>query len=188
MKKGFFAVLMIFLSFSAFAQNWSIGGELYADYYKWNNSLTSGGSNEFYVGISIARYFSERTSFGINGAVAFLDKGSILSAGIFFQYDFLKYQWFSFGLAGSFLYSRFNDSYAWNDDYNAIDADRISVNGAARFAITPNRNVELYMNILELSFRHDWLILPDYNLKCTTDQFVISYPLNTVSLGIKFKI
>ena len=188
MKKGFFVVLMIFLSVSAFAQSWSIGGEVYVSSYKWDNSQTSGDSNQFILGLSIARYFSARTSFGINGSLNLLDSGSVLSAGPFFQYDFLKYQLFSFGLFGSFLYSQFNGSYEWNDSYNAIDANRITVTGAARFSLTPNKNIELYMNIFEISFQHDWLILPDYNLKCTTDRFILWYPRDTISLGIKFKI
>jgi hypothetical protein len=189
MKKLIFVILMVFLSFSVFAQNWSFGGEIYSNYYKWDNSETSEDSNEFYFGISVARYLSEKISVGINGSFDFFNKGNVISFGPFFQYDFLKHELFSFGFFGSFLYSIYNDSYEWNDTYNNIDANRISLNGSIRFNFMPNKNIELYMNILSISFRHYWLTLPDYNLKCAVDNFIIS-PLisNNVLLGIKFKI
>lgn len=187
---------MVFLTFSAFAQNWSLGGEIHSVYYnKWDNSLTSGESSKLYFGVSFGRYFTEKISAGIMGA---FDLGTVeswdnvkmaISIGPFFQYDFLKYRLFSFGFSGSVLYEIYNKSYWWNDyPYNAVDANGISLNGSLLFNFTPSKNVELYMGLLSIGYGHYWLTLPDSDLKCTRDSFVVtSFPASNIKLGIKFK-
>jgi len=119
MKKLVFAFVMFFSVFYVFAQNWSLSGEIYSYYYKWDNTEQAEDTNEIYFGISVGKYFSEKMSVGIKASFDFWEKSNVLSVGPFFQYDFLKYDLFSFGLIGSLMYSRFNNSYNWNDTYNA---------------------------------------------------------------------
>ncbi|MDR2477527.1 MAG: porin family protein [Treponema sp.] len=189
MKKVIFGVLMLFLTFPVFAQNWSLGGEIYAGYSKWDNSDTSGDNSKFYFGVSAGWYFTEKISAGIMGTFDFLDKvNTSKSFGPFFQYDFLKYALFSFGVSGSFLYITHNDSYKWSNTYTAIDAEGIALNGSILFNFTPNKNVELYIGLLSIGYEHYWLTLPDSNLKCTDDRFIVtSSPVSNIKLGIKFK-
>jgi hypothetical protein len=188
MKKVAFVFLMVFGSFLVYAQNWSVGGEIYSEYYKWDNSVSSDASTEFYFGISVGRYLSEKISVGINSTFDFLDNGNAISFGPYVQYDFLKYDLFSLGIQGSLYYTMYNDSFEWNDDFNAIDANRISVNASILFNFTPSKNIELYLGLLSISFKHYWLTLPDYDLKCTINNFIISSPISNTTLGIKFKL
>jgi hypothetical protein len=187
MKKMMFAVLIALSAFSAFAQTWSLGGELYADYYKWDNGRTSDDSSEFYFGVFVGRYISDKMSAGIYSGFDFLDSGNVISFGPFFQYDFLKYELFSFGFHGSIFYSIYNSSYRWNDSYDAVDANRISVNGSLLFNFTPNSNVELFLRMFSIQYRHYWLTLPG-NTACTVNNIIIASPVNSMSLGIKFKL
>jgi hypothetical protein len=188
MKKAAFIMVMALLGLYGHAQSWSFGGEIYFNYNKWDATEASEDTNEFYVGISVGRYFFKTLSVGIKGAVDFLDTGNILSFGPFVQYDFLKYDLFSFGIMGTGMYSRYNESYTWNEYFTALDANRIALNASLLFNFTPNANIELYMSLFSISYRHYWLTLPDYDLNCTVDDFTISSPINTVTLGIKFKI
>jgi hypothetical protein len=211
MKKISTFTILIFVSYFASAQNWSIGGEFNLDWNKWQNGQLGNSDGSISIGINFGRYFSEKASAGIKGSFGFdfgqkyssiyrdsadylthgndIKKGNVFSIGPYFQYDFIKYELFSFGFLGSVFYSRFNKSYKWDELFYDLDANRIALNASILIGFTPHKKIEFYMNILSVGYWFNWLILTDYyDMICTDENFKIALPLNNQSsLGIKFK-
>jgi hypothetical protein len=194
MKKTLFIITFGLFGLSLYAQgeqnnkDWLIGGTLYFDSYKWDNSNESKTTNQFSFSLNFGKYLTNNFALGIQGSFNFPDEGSTITFGPVLYYDALNWEKVTLSLTGKILYRSFNDTYKWNDTYSAIDANELLLVFAPQFVFNVSKHINLYWEFMQIGYFYTWLTLPNAsNLECNTSEFYLSGPFTNPTFGITFK-
>ena len=187
MKKIVFAGLMLLASMSVFAQKWTVDGNVNFNLFSWNAGDIEDETTSFLLTLRAGRYVTDRLNIGIRGSFGIEDDGYSFSAGPSVRYDFYEIDKVYFSVTGGVFYTRFIESYPWNDYFTGNDANRIHAIIAPSVAYKVNSNVEVFWQFASIEYRYIWLTLKETEFDCTVSDFRIQGPLANPAFGIRFR-
>jgi hypothetical protein len=175
------------LSMAIFAQDWTIDGSIYFDFYKWDNSAASDDTTQFSLSLKTGKYITDKLNIGLRTDFGIGETGNNFTIGPFLKFDFYKFEKVYFAVTGGVYYIRYNGSYSWNDDYSENDANRVLFQLVPSITYMVNKNVEVYWQFATLYYRYDWLTLKNTDFDCEIGEFRITGPLTNPAFGVIFK-
>jgi hypothetical protein len=187
MKRFVFVCVMGLLSMAIYAQNWTIGGSINLDFYKWDNGNTSEDTTDFFLSLNAGRYLTDKLNIGVRAGFGSGENGNNFTIGPFLKFDFYKFEKIYFAITGAAYYTKYNGSYSWNDQYLENDANRVVVQLAPSVTYMINKNVEVYWKFATVSYRYDWLTLKNTDTECTVGEFRIAGPFTDPTFGLIFR-
>jgi hypothetical protein len=191
MNKFIFVGVFGLLSMAIFAQDWTVDGSFYLNFYKWSNKWDNGSYSEdttdFSLSVRAGKYITDKLNTGLRVGFGTGENGSNFTIGPYLKFDFYEYEKIYFAVTSGVYYTRYNGSYSWNDDYPENDANRILLQLAPSVTYMVNENMEVYWQFATLYYRHDWLTLKNTNLDCEIDEFRINGPFTNPTFGLIFR-
>jgi hypothetical protein len=190
MKKTIAVVFLLVGAATVFAQKWLVEGQVFFDAYSFDNSVYVSRSTTFGLAVNAAYYVIPKLAVGARGAFDFDDAGSsIVSGGPMVRWDALQFGSVTLSLAGTVLFSAYNDTYGplyYSDGSSAYaDAIRITATIAPRFSFAAAKFMDIYMEVLRVSFLYTWGSVPGSRFNST--EFYVSGPLSSPSFGLSFR-
>ena len=187
MKKLGFVCLLCFLSAAVYSQNWTVDGNVDFVFYHWSGGSYSDGDSRLLLTLTGGKYVSDKFNVGLRVGGALGYSGTNFSLGPALRYDFFEFDRVSFALTGAVYYTRYFESYRWNDYYAENDANIITVSVAPRVSYRINKNVEAYWQFFSVGYKYLWLTLRNTDIKCVMGDFNVALPQSDHVLGLTFR-
>jgi hypothetical protein len=137
--------------------------------------------------LRLGKYVTNNLNIGIRTGLGITNGGNSYTIGPYFKYDFYEAGNVYFSATGSFHYTRYNNSYWWNDFFNENDAQRIVGSLAPSVAYRVNNNVEIYWQFASMLYYYDWLTLKETSVNCWASGFRIRGPFSNNTFGLIFR-
>ena len=188
MKKILLVYGLFLLSFNIFAADFLAGGNLKFNLGRSSDS-TLADYTDFGLDLFFGRYVLDNLAVG--GKIGYYCTNFIhkaLSIGAFVEYDFLKLQYFSFGIIPSFSYFYYHRTDESLVDRFDFDRNSIELAAALQINLFLTKNIEIFTSFLNARFQHQWWDKTNSGIKSKYSMNIFNIEgLNDLNVGVRFK-